>query len=437
MKTFRKGGIHPPQMKLTAGDPIRDIPLPGKVSLLMSQNIGKPSKPLVAKGDRVVTGQLIAAAGGFMGAPVHSPVDGTVSLVGPVRDASGMWRDGVVIDVDSEQAPPGFVSLSETEVDDLKPSEIIRKIADAGIVGLGGAAFPTRVKLTIPLGKRVSELLINGAECEPYLTCDDALMRSVPEKIIKGALLIKRAVGAERCLVGIESNKPEAIDAMRRASAGEPDIEVVRLRTKFPQGGERQLIKALTGKTVPAGELPLSVECVVDNVATAYAVYEAIYEGKPLIYRIMSVSGNRFEGGGNLRVRIGTPVSHILSCSGIDMEEIGKIVSGGPMTGQALPSLETPMVKSMGGLTLFSGKKVERRKIEPCIRCARCVEVCPSGLEPYLFMIYGQRELWEEMSIHNVSDCISCGSCSYVCPSSRPLLDYIKLGKSVLKRLKK
>lgn len=437
MKTFRKGGIHPPQMKLTADDQIKDIPLPGKIVLLMSQNIGKSSIPVVAKGDKVATGQLVAKAGGFVGAPVHSPVDGIVSLVGPVRDASGQWRNAVVIDVDNEQVTPSYETLTDNEVNELKQTDIIRKIADAGIVGLGGAAFPTRVKLTIPLGKKVSEVLINGAECEPFLTCDDALMRERAEKIIKGAVLIKRAVGAEKCLVGIESNKPQAIDAMRIAAANAPDVEVVKLRTKYPQGGERQLIKAMTGKTVPAGELPLSVECVVDNVATAYAVYEAVYLGKPLYERILTVSGNGFDGGGNFRVRIGTPVSHVLECAGIDTEKIEKIISGGPMTGQALSSLEVPTVKSMGGLILFSGKKVMRKTPEACIRCARCVEACPSGLEPYLFMIYGQRDMWEEMAAHNVADCIACGSCSYVCPSSRPLLDYIKLGKGVLKRQKK
>lgn len=294
MKTFRKGGIHPADYKLTSGKPIVSITVPAELRIMLSQCIGAPSKPVVKPGDRVQTGDVIAEAGGFVGAPVHSPVDGTVKKLEPTRTPQGIWQDSIVIVPDNDtgdvKTSPSD-SRSQEEVDFLSPKELISIIGEAGVVGLGGATFPTRVKLSVPDGKTADTVLINGAECEPYLTCDDALMRENADDIVKGILLIMKATGAKRAIIGIEENKPEAILAMREASARFKNIKTEVLKKKYPQGGEKQLIYALTGKTVPAGALPIETGCIVDNVATAYAVYDAVYNRRSLTERVVTVTG--------------------------------------------------------------------------------------------------------------------------------------------------
>lgn len=437
MRTFKKGGIHPSENKLTAGKPILDLPLPGELRIMLAQSIGAPARPVVKPGDVVTVGQMIAEATGFVSAPVHSPVNGTVKKLEPTRTPQGIWQDSIVLVPDADN--PFDSSLqprSEEEIGHLSPAEIISIVADAGIVGLGGATFPTRVKLSVPEGKRATTVIINGAECEPYLTCDEALMNVEADNILKGALLIMRATGATEVIVGIEHNKPDSIAAMSRAAERYPEIRVEALRTRYPQGGEKQLIYALTGRVVPCGALPVETGCIVDNVATAYAIYDAVYNRHPLTHRLMTVSGEGLTSPGNFRVANGTPLSSLIDFAGGMPEEAGKVIAGGPMMGRAVSTLEATATKGLSGLVVIPESQARRKPAGPCIRCARCVAACPMGLEPYLFMLQAENQVWEGMSEHGVMNCMECGCCSYTCPSSRPLLDYIRLGKQELRKKK-
>jgi len=436
MKTFRKGGIHPPEYKLTADCPVKAIPLPPELRIMLSQCIGAPSRPVVKPGDHVGAGQLIAEAGGFIGAPIHSPVAGTVRKIEPTRNPQGIWQDSIVICPDENQPEAVDEPRTEDEVMGLDPQEIIRLVADAGIVGLGGAAFPTKVKLAVPEGKKATTVLINGAECEPCLTCDDALMRTEPDRIVRGTLLIMKATGAGKGFIGIEDNKPEAIKAMRAAAAMYPQLEVVVLKKKYPQGGEKQLIYAVTGRTVPCGALPIETGCIVDNVATAYAIWDAVCNRRSLTQRIVTVTGPSLSAPGNYLVKVGTPLSHIIECAGGLPDDTGKVIAGGPMMGRAVSALEATSTKGLSGLVVLPEKDSSRSPEGPCIRCARCVSACPMGLEPYLLMLQAENKIWDDMALHGVMNCLECGCCSYVCPSSRPLLDFIKLGKQELRKKK-
>lgn len=437
MKTFKPGGIHPPQEKLTAGLPIVELPVPGELRVMLSQNIGAPAKPIVKAGDQVTRGEMIAEATAFVSAPIHSPVNGTIKKIEPTRTPQGIWQDSIVIAPNTENpCDANFKGRTRDEVERLTPEKIVEIIGDAGIVGMGGAAFPTRVKLSVPKGKKATTVILNGAECEPYLTCDDALMRKEGKKIVLGLRLIMKAVGADTGIIGIENNKPEAIEKMKDAAMTHAKVTVEILAAKYPQGSEKQLIFALTGKAVPAGGLPIETGCIVDNVATAYAVYQAVYEGKPLIERVVTVTGKKVSNPGNFIVKNGTPLSAILEFAGGVPEDTGKIIAGGPMMGRAISSLESTAVKGLSGLVLMPESESTRREPRPCIRCARCISVCPMGLEPYLFMMQAENSVWEGMAEHGVMNCLECGSCSYICPASRPLLDYIKLGKQELRKQK-
>ena len=442
MKTFRLGGIHPAESKLTADIEIKDIPTPPEFRIMLSQCIGAPSKAIVKQGDKVSVGDMIAEAGGFVSAPLHSPVNGTVTKLETTRTPQGLWQDCITIKPDEENPYTSeFKSRTQDEVEALSSKEIISIVGDAGIVGLGGATFPTRVKLNVPEGKKAEYILINGAECEPYLTCDDRLMREQPEGILTGALLIRKATDAKKVIIGIEENKPEAIKAMKKAvkeqNAGNiAQVEV--LKKKYPQGSEKQLIYALTRRIVPTAALPIETGCIVDNVATAYAVYEAVYKGKPLVERIMTVTGHGIPTIGNYRVKIGTPINFIIDyCGGIseDISDL-KIIAGGPMMGRAVSDIDSYSTKGLSGLLFLEGKETIRKEMLPCIRCSKCISVCPMGLEPYLFMQQAMVQQWDMMSSHGVMNCLECGSCSYACPSSRPLLDMIKLGKQELRKRK-
>lgn len=429
MKTFHKGGVHPHAEKLTASVPVTTLPAPEEVILPLSQCIGAPSKPLVKPGDVVVAGQMVADAGGFVGAPIHSPVNGVVKKIEKVRNPQGLWQDAIIITVDNEKPQPEFVPRSEEEIAALSPEDIVGIIGNAGIVGLGGATFPTRVKLTPPEGKTPDLIVINGAECEPYLTCDDRLMRSHAEGIVTGTRLIMRSVGVSNAIVGIEENKPEAIESMKKAASAYPEISVVTLKKKYPQGGEKQLIVALTGREVPMGGLPVDVGCIVDNVATAYTVYEAVCLRRPLTQRIVTVTGEGLSAPGNFLVPFGTPIQSLIDAAGGLPEDAGKVIAGGPMMGRAVSDLSAPSTKGLSGIVVLSAKNSQRHLPRPCLRCAKCVDACPMGLEPYLLMLYAEHNRWEDAAARQAMGCIECGCCSFTCPSDRPILDYIKLAK--------
>lgn len=431
LKTFKKGGVHPPGNKLSAHQPVQASPLPKTATILLSQHMGAPAKALVAKGDTVKTGQLIAKGEGFLTANVHASVTGKVAKIDEVQDASGYKRQAVFVETEEEEWMPGIIT--DTTLDKsirFDGPEIVSKIADAGIVGLGGATFPSHVKLTVPRGKKAEYIIVNGVECEPYLTADHALMLEKGEEILVGIQLLKKALNVTQAHIGIENNKPDAVAHMKTLAASYEGIAVHALKVKYPQGGEKQLIKAITGREVPSGGLPVDVGCVVFNVGTVFSVYEAVQKNKPLVERVVTVTGVQVKKPVNLRVRIGTPVTSLIEQAGGLPENTGKIIMGGPMMGKALGSAEVPVVKGTSGILLLPDTASERLPVQPCIRCAKCVSVCPMGLEPYLLMPLSQQKNYERLEAEHIMDCIECGSCSYTCPASRPLLDFIRLGKA-------
>ena len=437
MKTFRIGGVHPAENKLTADKPIRDAMLPRQAVFSMFQHIGAPAKPVVKKGDKVKVGTLLAEAGGFVSAPVHSSVSGTVSKVDSVLDASGTRRAAIYVDVEGDEWEESvdrsgqLVRLSDRP--ELDSKTIIEKIKNAGIVGMGGATFPCHVKLSPPPGCKAECVIINAVECEPYLTADHRLMLEHADEILVGVSLIMKAVGVSRGYIGIENNKPDAIKLMTEKSQAYPEIEVVPLQVKYPQGGEKQLIDAVIGRQVPAPPaIPINVGAVVQNVGTAFAIYEAVMHNKPLIDRIITVTGKSVSNPGNLRARLGTPMQQLMDeCGGLPADT-GKIIGGGPMMGKALLSLDVPMTKGSSGLLIMNSKEARRSAPQPCILCAKCVSACPMGLEPYLLATLSTHAEWERAEANDVVSCIECGSCQFTCPSCRPLLDNIRVGKQTV-----
>ena len=431
LKTFVLGGIHPPENKLSAGQPVRTLEVPAQVIVPMGQNLGAPAKPVVKRGDKVKTGQLLAEAGGFISSHVHSPVSGTIFKIDNVMDMSGYRRPAFIIKVEGDEWMEN-IDRSETLVTEinLTSEEIIAKVKEAGIVGMGGATFPTHVKLMVPPGKKADYLIINGVECEPYLTADHRLMLEKGPEIIVGTKILMKALKVNRAVIGIENNKPDAIRKMNELVSGEEGITVQPLQVKYPQGGEKQLIKAVTGWEVPSGKLPIEVGCVVQNVGTAFAVYEAVTKNKPLIERVVTVTGKALEKPSNLKVRIGTPVKELVKAAGGLPEDTGKIIGGGPMMGKALATLEVPVVKGTSGILLMREEESHRAVEGPCIRCSKCTQVCPMGLEPFLLSRLARIGRFEEAEKEKVMDCIECGSCQYTCPANIPLLDYLRLGKN-------
>ena len=437
MKTFHIGGVHPAENKLSAGSPIREAALPKQAVFSMFQHIGAPAKPVVQKGDVVKVGTLLAEAGGFVSAPIYSSVSGKVNKIDAVLDASGTRRMAVIVDVEGDEWEEGIdrskdlVRLSDRP--ELDAKTIVEKIKNAGIVGLGGATFPCHVKLTPPPGCKAECVIINAVECEPYLTADHRLMLEHPEEILVGVDLIMKAVGVTKGYVGIENNKPDAIKLMTEKAKQYPNIEIVPLKVKYPQGGEKQLIDAVIGRQVPAPPaIPINVGAVVQNVGTAFAIYEAVMKNKPLIDRIITVTGKSVKNPSNLLARLGTPFQQLIDeCGGLP-EDTGKIIGGGPMMGKALLSLEVPMTKGSSGLLLMNKEEARRSEPQPCIRCAKCVNACPMGLEPFLLSKVAAMEEWEMAEKNDVVSCIECGSCQFTCPSKRPLLDMIRVGKSTV-----
>jgi electron transport complex protein RnfC len=393
--------------------------------------MGNPAKALVAKGDEVSTGQLIARGEGFLSGNIHASVSGKVAKIDEVQDISGYKRQAIFIDTSGDKWEES-VKIDGTLDKEIRldGAGIINKINEAGIVGLGGATFPTHVKLTIPRGKKATCLIINGVECEPYLTSDHALMLEKGEEIMVGIHLLMKALNVNRAGIGIENNKHDAIEQMQRLASDYEGITVNALKVKYPQGGEKQLIKAITGREVPSGGLPVDVGVVVFNVATVFAVYEAVQKNKPLIERIVTVTGKNVRQPSNFRVRIGTPIHTLIEAAGGLPENTGKVIVGGPMMGKALGDTQVPVSKGTSGILIVPEEESSRSLIAPCIRCARCVSVCPMGLEPYLLMPLSQQNNFDRLEAEHVMDCVECGSCSYICPASRPLLDFIRLGKS-------
>ncbi|HOP58162.1 MAG TPA: electron transport complex subunit RsxC [Bacteroidales bacterium] len=433
MKTFPKGGIHPPENKLTAGKQTEVLPLPVSVAIPVSQHIGAPATVIVNKGDIVKTGQVIAVSKGFVSVNIHSSVSGKVNKIDSIVDTTGYKQTAVFIDVEGDEWVDN-IDRSDNLITDIKlsPEEIISRCQESGIVGLGGATFPSHVKLSVPSGKRCDLLIINGVECEPYLTADHRLMLEKGKEILVGISILMKALKIKRALVGIENNKTDAIAHLKKLSASFEGIEICPLKVKYPQGAEKQLIKALTGREVPSGRLPIDVNVVVHNAGTTFAVYEAVQKNKPLIERVVTITGKNLTNPGNYFVRIGTPISLLIEKAGGLPDDTGKIISGGPMMGKALINTDVPVVKGMSGIILFPASESDRMPSQPCIRCAKCVSVCPLGLEPYLLMLLTQKGLFEKAEEERITDCMECGSCSYTCPAGRPLLDYIRLGKSTV-----
>lgn len=436
LKTFRIGGIHPNENKLTAHCPVIAVDVPRQVAITLNQHIGAPANCIVKKGDTVKVGTLIAEAGGFVSANIHSPVSGTVAKVDKAANAFGQYTTTIVIDTEGDEWEGSIDRSPELKEEiTLTPQEIIQKIAQAGIVGLGGATFPTHVKLTPPKEFKPAVLIVNATECEPYLTDDHALMLESPDQILVGCRILMKAIGVEQAYIGIENNKPDAIALLQSKAGKYPGIAIVPLRTRYPQGGEKQLIDAILHKQVANGALPVSTGAIVQNVGTAFAVYEAVQKNKPLVDRIVTVTGDHIARPGNYRVRLGMSMRELIEVAGGLPDNCAKVISGGPMMGKAVSNLDSPIPKGCSGILLLDESHAHRGAVAPCIRCGKCVTACPMGLEPFLLAKLSDNHLYERAEQELITACLECGCCAYSCPSNRPILDYIRVGKNAVNRI--
>ena len=430
MRTFSIGGVHPNDAKISANAKIEAFPIPAVAYISMSQHLGAPAEPVVAVGDVVKVGQLIGKANGFISANVHSSVSGTIKSIDLVKDIVGNPCKTVVITVEGDEWVDSIDKSEDIARDvTMDSKEIISRIQECGIVGLGGATFPTNVKLSPPPGKKAEFLIINAAECEPYLTSDYRVMMEQPEQMLIGTLILMKALNVPVGYVGIEVNKPEAIKVFEQYQAKYPTIKVVELAKKYPQGGEKQLIDAVVKRQVPSMGLPIDVGAVVQNVGTALAVYEAVQKNKPLFEGILTVTGECSTEQRNFKHRVGTPMSEIINATGGVPQDAAKIISGGPMMGKAVSNIDAPTLKGSSSVLFLTEKQTKRKEASNCIRCAKCVDVCPMGLEPYLLNKLSKVSRFDELEAERVYDCIECGCCSYTCPAYIPLLDGIRLAK--------
>lgn len=436
LKTFPKGGVHPPENKLTATKPIKRLPVPKVVYVPISQHIGIPAEIVVDRKDKVQIGQVIAKSGGFVSSNIHAPVAGTVTKLDKIVDTRGYKKQCIVIRTDAKnESNFKEIKYPLKKETTLSQEEIIQRISDFGIVGLGGATFPSHVKLNVKSDNKLDCLIINGVECEPYLTADHRLMLEKAEEILVGIEILMRALHVDRAIIGIENNKKDAIDLFKKLVSKESGIKIAALKVKYPQGSEKQLVRALLKREVPKNGLPLDVGVVVHNVGTVFAIYQAIQHKRPLMERVVTVTGKKLEQPSNFWVKIGTPISDLIEAVGGVPEGTRKIVSGGPMMGKALKNTDVPITKGTSGILLISEEEASRGEAKNCIRCGECVDVCPMGLEPHLLMNLTEKGMFEKAAQEDVLTCIECGSCSYVCPSHRPLLDYIRFGKSIATQL--
>jgi Na+-translocating ferredoxin:NAD+ oxidoreductase subunit C len=435
VKLFKiRGGVHPQDQKqLSANQAIENLPLPPLLHIPLQQHIGAPAEPLVPRGERVLKGQLLARSQGAISAPVHAPTSGRIMGIGgyPAHHASGLSVRTITLQPDGKEEWVGNLD-PVSEPFSLDPDEIARRVADAGIVGMGGATFPSAVKLNLRKRYKLHTLVINGAECEPYLTCDDRLMREQSAAVLDGVLILARGVGVQQVLFAIENNKPEALSMMKAAADPHPNVEVVGLPTRYPMGSEKHLVQTLTGKETPARGLTADIGIVVQNVATALAVHDALRHGRPLISRVMTVSGGAIRQPRNIHVPLGTTLSYLIDFCGGFKQKPARLISGGPMMGQPVPSIRVPVVKGSNGLLALTESEVHAGDEMPCIRCAGCVQACPCGLVPLDMAAHIRAGSLDASVKLGLLDCIACGSCSYVCPSHIPLVHYFNYAKGEL-----
>ena len=437
LKTFSMGGVHPEENKITAEVATVVAPLPQQAIFPLSQHIGAPAKPVVNRGDKVKVGTLIAEANGFVSAPIYSSVSGTVLKVDTAIDATGYRKPAIYINVEGDEWEES-IDRSETletldKHPELTPEEIVNRIKVAGVTGMGGAGFPTFIKLCPPPTAKAECVILNGVECEPYITSDYRLMMEHADEILVGLDLLLKGAKVERGYIGIEDNKPEAIKLFEQKTANDPRIEIVALAKKYPQGGEKQLVDAVINRQVPAPPaIPVNVGAIVQNVGTAYAVYQAVMKNKPLFERYTTVTGKQLKNPGNFLVRMGTPMRELIDLCGGMPEGDNKVLAGGPMMGKSVVSTDVTVCKGTNSITILTDADAHRKAAQPCIRCGKCVSACPMGLEPYLLATLSSFKEWERLEAEQVTSCISCGSCQFTCPSHRPILDNILQGKGVV-----
>lgn len=437
LKTFSMGGVHPEENKITAEVATVVAPLPQQAIFPLSQHIGAPAKPVVNRGDKVKVGTLIAEANGFVSAPIYSSVSGTVLKVDTAIDATGYRKPAIYINVEGDEWEES-IDRSETletldKHSELTPEEIVNRIKVAGVTGMGGAGFPTFIKLCPPPTAKAECVILNGVECEPYITSDYRLMMEHADEILVGLELLMKAAKVERGYIGIEDNKPEAIKLFEEKTANDPRIEIVALEKKYPQGGEKQLVDAVINRQVPAPPaIPVNVGAIVQNVGTAFAVYQAVMKNKPLFERYTTVTGKQLKNPGNFLVRMGTPMRELIDLCGGMPEGDNKVLAGGPMMGKSVVSTDVTVCKGTNSITILTDADAHRKAAQPCIRCGKCVSACPMGLEPYLLATLSSFKEWERLEAEQVTSCISCGSCQFTCPSHRPILDNILQGKGVV-----